>query len=100
MSQMLLVTEYRTRPGKREELFAAFEKLVSQPRAGGQDFVVWSNSATERDASYLFEYWSEAERYSDLYDFPWYLEYITSVDGLIESPPTTTVTIPRLVEGV
>ena len=47
MSQMIVVTEYRAKPGKRGELFELFDRLLAPQLAPGRDLVVWSNSAIE-----------------------------------------------------
>jgi quinol monooxygenase YgiN len=100
MSQMMLMTEYLTRTGKREELFHLFESLLANTVATGRDFVAWSTSTTERDASYLVEYWSDAELFADFVNSPWYAAYVAAIDDLVKSPPSTTVGVPRLVEGI
>lgn len=96
---MTILTEYRTKPGRREELFEAFRRLLANAKIAGQDVTIWSTSTTEHDASFLFEYWSEAESFADLALTPWYAEYLTTVDRLVVAPPVTTVTVPLLVEG-
>jgi quinol monooxygenase YgiN len=97
---MMIVTEYRTKPGKREELFEVFRRLLTHPRTAGRDVVIWSNSTTERDASFLFEYWSNADSFADLAAADWYREYVTAVDELVKTPPVSTVTVPRLIDGL
>lgn len=47
MSEMMLMTEYLTRSGKREELFHLFKTLLDNTSAAGRDFVAWSTSTTE-----------------------------------------------------
>jgi len=37
----------------------------------------------EVDASFLFEYWSDAENFAYLVDAPWFVEYLTAVDALV-----------------
>ena len=61
---MVLVTKYRTRPGKRDELFQLFDRLLANRRTLGRDVVMWCDSTTERDASFLFEYWSDATSFA------------------------------------
>ncbi len=99
VGEMMLLTEYRTRPGKRDELFRLFDRLIAHRGTTGRDFMVWSNSTTERDASFLFEYWSDADRFGHLFEDSSYLEYVVAVDDLVLSPPVTTVTVPRLIEA-
>ncbi len=96
---MMIMTEYLTRSGKRDELFHLFEMLLDNTSATGRDFVAWSTSATEREASYLFEYWSDAEQFADFVTTAWYANYASAIDELVESPPSTTISVPRLVEG-
>jgi|GEM_PF-6908660 quinol monooxygenase YgiN len=97
---MVLVTEYRTRPGKRDELFRLFERLLAHRRTFGRDVMMWCDSATERDASFLVEYWSDSTSFARLTETPWYAEYVAAVDVLVDSPPHTTVTVPRWVGGI
>jgi quinol monooxygenase YgiN len=96
---MTLMTEYVTRSGKREELFHLFEMLLDNTSATGREFIAWSTSATEHEASYLFEYWSDAEQFADFVTTAWYARYVSAVADLVAFPPTTTVSVPRLVEG-
>jgi hypothetical protein len=100
MSEMTILTEYRTKPGKRDELFDAIRQLLAHPKTSGQDVVVWSTSTTERNVSFLFQYWSEAEGFADLAITDWYAEYVTTVDQLVTTPPIITVTVPVLIEGL
>jgi quinol monooxygenase YgiN len=100
MGQMVLMTEYRTKPGKRNELFELFDRLLAHDRVIGQDFLVWSTSTTDRDASFLFEYWSDADGFADLVNDPRFVEYISGVDQLVKTRPVTTVSVPHLVDGV
>jgi hypothetical protein len=97
---MTILTEYRTKPGKQEDLFDAIRQLLAHPKIAGQDAVVWSTSTTERNVSFLFEYWSQAEGFADLAATEWYADYVTTVDRLVTVPPITTVTVPHLVEGL
>lgn len=100
MSKMMVVTEYRTKPGKREELFDLFERVLAPQGAPGRDMMVWSNSTIERDASFLHEYWSDADGFARVFDMPWYVEYVLGVDELVRMPPTTVVSVPLFVDGV
>ena len=100
MSEMTILTEYRTKPGKRDELFDAIRQLLAHPKTAGQDAVVWSTSTTELNVSFLFQYWSEAEGFADLAITEWYADYAMVVDKLVTSPPVITVTVPVLVEGL
>jgi quinol monooxygenase YgiN len=97
MGQMVLMTEYRTRPGKRDELFQVFERFLAHQKTSGRDFVVWSKSTTERDASFLFEYWNDAESFGDLMAESCYADFVLAVDQLVKTAPTTTVSVPLLV---
>lgn len=97
---MTILTEYRTAPGRRGELFEAFRRLLANRETAGQDVIVWSTSTTERDASFLFEYWSEAENFADHALTAWYAEFMTKVDELVTAPPVTKVTVPLFAEGV
>ncbi len=99
MAKMMVMTEYRTKPGKRDELFRAFERLLAHQQVSGRDFVVWCTSEVEVDASFLFEYWSDAENFAYLVDAPWFVEYLTAVDALVSTSPTAKVTVPRLFAG-
>jgi quinol monooxygenase YgiN len=99
MSQMVLVTEYRTRPGKRNELYALFDRLLARDLVPGRGFMAWSTSATERDASYLFECWSDADNYATLVATSEFAEYIAGVDLLVTTQPVTTVSVPRRFGG-
>jgi len=99
MGQMMVMTEYRTKPGKRDELFRAFERLLADKKVSGRDFVIWSTSAVEIDASFLFEYWSDAENFAYLVDAPWFVEYLTAVDALVSTSPTAKVTVPQFFAG-
>jgi quinol monooxygenase YgiN len=96
---MVLMTEYRTKPGKRNELFQLFERLIGRERVLGQECLVWSDSSTDRDASFLFEYWSDAESFADLASSERFVEYIAGVDQLVKVRPITTVTVPHFVDG-
>ena len=100
MGQMVLMTEYRTKPGRRTELFELFERLLAHDRVIGQDVIVWSTSTTDRDASFLFEYWSDADGFADLVNAPRFVEYVSGVDQLVKTRPITTVTFPQLIEGM
>jgi hypothetical protein len=40
MGQMMVMTEYRTKPGRRDELFRAFERLLAHQKVSGRDFIV------------------------------------------------------------
>jgi quinol monooxygenase YgiN len=100
MSQMVLMTEYRTRPGKRNELFELFDRLLAEDGTPGRGFIVWSTSEIDRDSSYLFEYWSDAADFAELTATPQFAEYIAGVDRLVSTQPVTTVTVPRLLGGV
>jgi quinol monooxygenase YgiN len=97
---MVIMTEYKTKAGKRNELFQLFERLLGHGRAFGQDCLVWSNSATDRNASFLFEYWSDAESFADLARSERFVEYIAGVDRLVKVRPVTTAAVPQFVDGV
>jgi quinol monooxygenase YgiN len=99
MSQMVLMTEYRTRPGKRNELFALFDRLLAEDAVPGRGFIVWSTSEIDRDSSYLFEYWNDADDFAELTTTPQFAEYVAGVDRLVSAEPVTTVTVPRLLRG-
>jgi len=97
---MVLVTEYRTKPGKRDEPFKLFERLLAHRVSHGRDAMMWCDSATERDASFLVEYWSDATSFARLAESPCYAEYVAEVDVLVDAPPDTTVTVPRWIGGL
>jgi hypothetical protein len=53
----------------------------------------------EVDASFFFEYWSDAENFAYLVDAPWFVEYLTAVDALVSTSPTAKVTVPQFFAG-
>ena len=99
---LLLAIRGRTKTGKRDELFALFEKHLA-PRAEKnreQRLVVWAADADDGDAFSLIEIYDNASAAATNANAAWFAEYMAASSPLLDGRPSMTTGTPRWVKGV
>ena len=92
----------RTKPGRRDELFAAFQRQLADRALGNdaQRVVVWSADLTDADAFQLFEIYSDAQAAAANAQADWFAAYLTDTMPLLEDAPTMSQGTPLWTKGV
>ena len=99
---LVLTVRGRTKTGKRDELFALFEKHLA-PRAEknqAQRLVVWAADADDADTFSLIEIYDDASAAAANANTSWFAEYMAASTPLLEGMPSMTAGSPRWVKGV
>jgi quinol monooxygenase YgiN len=89
------------RPGKRDALFAAFERHLG-PRALADDaqaVVVWS-ALDDPDGFQLFEVYTDPSAAAANAKADWFAAYVAEARPLLAGPPTMTQGVPRWTKGI
>lgn len=101
MAAAILITG-RTKPGKRDELYALYREHVV-PHVAASDAiatVVWSADRDDEDTYHLFEVFSEGSDVRDLTEAEWFKTYMALAAPLAAAPPETRRLDPRWTKGV
>ncbi len=100
MSITLTITG-SARPGKRDELFAAFERHLGRRALANdaQAVVVWS-AVDDPDGFQLFEVYTDPAAAAENAQAPWFAAYLAEAMPLLAGPPQMTQGVPRWTKGV
>lgn len=101
MSPVMMIIEGRTLPGKRDDVYALFEKHLA-PRAtaeDGQRLVVWAASEGDDDAFQLVEIYNDQAVMERNATAEWFWAYMSEVGPLLDGEPRVTTSTPRWTKG-
>lgn len=102
MGDVAMIVKTRTQPGKRDEVFELYRRLLA-PRAednAGQEEVVWCADQHDPDAFFLFEIYRNAEAMGANAQAAWFAEYMAAVAPLLADEPEVSMASPRWAKGV
>lgn len=102
MGKVAMIVKSRTQPGRRDEVQAAYERMLA-PRARdneAQEVVVWAADASDPDAFYLFEVYRDRASMEANGQAPWFFEYLGAVGPLLDGQPEVVLADPRWAKGV
>ena len=89
MQKKALCVIFKTKPGKRDELKAAWEKYI-KPHVNENKEIEQHNyhfSMDDPDTVCLFEVLSDIQVLNGTYEQPWMKEYLSVIGPLLASPP-------------
>jgi quinol monooxygenase YgiN len=102
MSKVVMIVKTRTQAGKREEVQAAYERMLA-PRAEAneaQEVVIWAADASDPDAFYLLEVYRDPDAVEANSQAAWFWEYLTAVGPLLDGQPDVSVGTPKWAKGI
>lgn len=102
MGELALFISSKAQPGKRDEIFSLYEKILV-PRAGendAQEVVVWCADQHDPDAFHLFEVYRDSESFGQNAQSEWFAEFMGASAPLLAGEPTVAMTAPRWSKGL
>jgi quinol monooxygenase YgiN len=89
MSQSAVCVIFKTKPGKRDELKASWEKYI-KPHVIDNDNInqnIYSFSLDDPDTVCMFEILSDINVLTNAYEQPWMKEYLAVIASLLLDKP-------------
>lgn len=89
MSKVSLMVKFTTKPGKRDELKALWEKYV-KPHAAKSDeieFSCYCFDHQDENSIILFELLRSGDTLQTAYRSDWFKEYMSEMEQLLAGPP-------------
>lgn len=101
MTKLALFIHTRTKPGKRGDLQALWEKhLKARAEANpGQEVYFFCTDNHDPDALHLFELYADPKQLEANANQPWFADYMAEAEPLLAEPPTVAVTTPAWAKG-
>lgn len=102
LAPLVLTVRGKTKPGRREDLFALFEKHLA-PRAEknrAQRLVVWAADGEDADAFSLIEIYDDPRAAAQNSNAPWFADYMKASMPLLDGMPSMSQATPKWVKGV
>jgi quinol monooxygenase YgiN len=102
MPKTALFIASKARPGKRDEIFELYEKMMV-PHAEAnekQEIVVWCADQKDPDAFHLFEIYSDSQSFEANARSKFFTEYMEAVGPLLAVEPTVGMATPQWTKGL
>ena len=101
MTKLALFIQTRTKPGKRAELQALWEKhLKARAEANpAQEVYFFCTDNHDPDSLHLFELYSDPRQLEANANEAWFAEYMRQAEPLLAEPPTVAITTPNWAKG-
>ncbi len=101
MTKLALFIHTRTKPGKRAELQALWEKhLKARAEANpAQEVYFFCTDNHDPDSLHFFELYSDPRQLEANATEAWFAEYMRQAEPLLAEPPTVAVTTPNWAKG-
>ncbi len=102
MGSLALVIRSTAQPGKRDEIYTAYQDLMA-PRAvenEAQEVVVWCDDVADPDRFTLFEIYRDQEAFGANAQAPWFADYMARVGPLLAGEPEVTMATPQWSTGL
>jgi quinol monooxygenase YgiN len=89
MEKCVLCVIFKTKPGKRDELKAAFEKYIKPHVIENSEILqnVYNYSMDDPDTVCMFEVLSDVSVFGKAYEEPWMKEYLSVIGNLLVDKP-------------
>ncbi len=102
MGDLALFISSKAQPGKRDEVFELYEKiLVPQAEANdAQEVIAWCADQHDPDAFYLFEMYRDAESFGENAQSNGFAEFMAASGPLMAGEPTVGMANPRWTKGL